>query len=445
MSRPAVARPIDGEDFAGLMRPLGPFEPAPHMAVAVSGGADSLALALLLADWSAARGGAMTALIVDHGLRPESRREARWTATALKARGLTTRILTWRGAQPQANVQATARAARYGLLGDWCRRHGVLHLAVAHHLDDQAETLLLRLGRGSGLDGLAAMAPVSVQPHYNLLRPLLSVPKACLIATLQARGQDWIEDPSNQDRQHARVRLRQLAPGLAAEGLTPERLAATAGRLGQARGALEQTLAALLARAVTLDPAGFAWLDHRMLRDNSKELALRALSRILSCLGGAAYGPRLSRLEGLYGRLMEPNFGGATLGGCRVTPRGDRILVTREAAKLPRWDVRPGETLLWDGRFEIALAKTSRRRPPAMALGGLGAVGWRRLRASGQAPEKTRIPAPARAALPCLWVAGEPCEVPHLGITAPSGGPVALEKCAFRPKNGLIGTWFTVA
>ena len=154
------------------MERLGPFEASPHIAAGVSGGADSMALAVLLHAWAGARGGRVTALTVDHGLRPEAAREARRAGRTLRSLGIGHRSLRWEGPSPTANLQAEARRIRYGLLEDWCARHGVLQLALAHHRDDQAETLLLRLGRGSGLDGLAAMSPVSARAHIRLLRPL---------------------------------------------------------------------------------------------------------------------------------------------------------------------------------------------------------------------------------------------------------------------------------
>ena len=201
------AQPLSSAEFSALMAPLGPFEPAPHVAVAVSGGADSLSLALLLRDWAAEQGGRVTALVVDHGLRPGSAAEARRVRRQLTGLGLAAKCLTWPGPAPQSNRQALARAARYRLMADWCRRQSVLHLALAHHLDDQAETLLLRLGRGSGLDGLAAMPPLRELPEVRLLRPLLPVPKARLVAGLRTAGLTWVEDPSNRDPSHARVRL----------------------------------------------------------------------------------------------------------------------------------------------------------------------------------------------------------------------------------------------
>ncbi|MAG22807.1 MAG: tRNA lysidine(34) synthetase TilS, partial [Rhodospirillaceae bacterium] len=197
---------LKGREFSALMKGLGPFEPEPCVAVAVSGGCDSMALALLAHDWAQGRGGQTVALSVDHRLRWESGAEARQAGRWLKARGLTHHILSWTGDKPRHGVQAAAREARYRLLFDWCRRHGVLHLLLAHHQEDQAETFLLRLGRGSGVDGLAGMAPLSEVPTMRLLRPLLDVPKARLVATLQSRGQEWVEDPSNRDLAYARVR-----------------------------------------------------------------------------------------------------------------------------------------------------------------------------------------------------------------------------------------------
>ncbi|MGE5146314.1 MAG: tRNA lysidine(34) synthetase TilS, partial [Candidatus Eiseniibacteriota bacterium] len=372
-------RPIVPDDFDALMARLGPFERRPALAVGVSGGADSLALVLLAAGWARRRGGIVTALTVDHGLRPEASAEARQVGRWLAARGIAHRRLAWRGPKPRHNIQALARAARYGLLTDWCRREGVLHLAIAHHQDDQAETLLLRLGRGSGLDGLAAMAPVAELAGLRLLRPLLTVPRARLVATLEAMDQDWIEDPTNDDPAHARVRLRALGPALAAEGLSAERLAATARRLGRARAALDQAVAALLARAAALDPAGYCSLDPAPLRDAPDEVALRALGRALTTVSGGAYGPRLDGLERLMAAIGNGSLGGGrTLAGCRIVPRRGRLLLCREPADIvdERW-LEPGRPVLWDGRFQVTLRRTAGRG--RVRLAKLGRDGWSEL------------------------------------------------------------------
>src|SRR5262245_11003154 len=179
------------------MARLGPFERAPHIAVAVSGGPDSLALTLLLAEWAQARGGRVDALTVDHRLRPESATEAaqvgRWLAPLP---GVTHHILPWSDPKPETGIQAAARDARYRLLAAHCRDHAILHLCVAHHRDDQHETHRLRAGHGSGPIGLAGMSAIRPLEGVRLLRPLLGVAKAELVALLEARGQSWIADPS---------------------------------------------------------------------------------------------------------------------------------------------------------------------------------------------------------------------------------------------------------
>src|ERR1700735_4216205 len=168
--------PLRDTDFARVMEHLGCFEPGPPLAVAVSGGADSLALTLLADRWARARNGRITALTVDHRLRPDSSTEAAWLGRTLEAQGIRHELLVWPGPYPSRGLQAAARAARYRLLGAWARSSGMLHLLPANHQDDQAEPLLLRLGRGSGLAGLAGMAPVVEDGHVRLLRPLLRVP-----------------------------------------------------------------------------------------------------------------------------------------------------------------------------------------------------------------------------------------------------------------------------
>ena len=236
-----VPDPVGAAEFARLIGRLGPFEPAPHLAVAVSGGRDSLALGLLAHDWTAGANGRITGLIVDHGLRRGSAGEAARTYETLGRLGIPAAVLKASG-RPRKNLQAWARAARYALMADWCRNAGVLHLLVAHHRDDQAETLLASLTRGAGLQGLAGMAAVRELPACRIVRPLLGMPRDRLTATLEARNVAWIDDPSNRDRRFRRVRLRQRladsgdGPELAARGLRG-RTGATALRSPRRRSA----------------------------------------------------------------------------------------------------------------------------------------------------------------------------------------------------------------
>lgn len=370
--RPVPQEPVTPAAFAAAMTMLGPFERAPRLAVAVSGGADSMALLLLAQEWAAARLGNVTALTVDHGLRPESATEAERVGAWAMSHRIPHRTLRWIGPKPTGDIEAAARAARYRLLEEWCAAAGVFHLVLAHHQDDQAETFLLRLARGSGLDGLAAMAAVTERPGCRLLRPLLAVPRANLVATLAARGQAWLEDPSNHNDKFARVRLRRSRAVLAREGLSAARLAATARRLARARQALELPLARLLACAAVPDPAGFIQFDPAALATASEEIGLRALGAVLMAVGGADYPPRLERLERLYREIVTGLTRGRTLGGCRIVPRRGLLWICREGAALAApVHARPGAKVNWDGRFSVALPADA---PEGLILGALGTV-----------------------------------------------------------------------
>jgi len=433
----APAPPIEAGEFAGLMRHFVPFERAPRLAVACSGGADSLALALLADQWARAQGGTITALTVDHRLRPEAAAEAAQVAAWLGARGIAHVTLVRAGARPASDVQAAARAARYRLLEAWCAAEGVLHLLTAHHREDQAETVLLRLARGSGLAGLAGVSAVSERSACRVLRPLLATPRARLLATLAAWRQDWIDDPSNLDPAFARARVRQSASVLDAEGLTAERLSATARAMARARNAIEHAVVQHLARAVWLDPAGFAWLDPARLAGVPDEVGLRGLAAVIATVAGSDYPPRLEGLERLHRDLPAALGGGRTLGGCRVLPRRGRVLVCREeAAAAPPVAARPGTITGWDGRFRLHL--------PASAPAGLmlGALGRAPLSPAG---ERT-VPAAARPTLPALRDARGPLVVPHLAWHREDTPPDAFTglTLAYRPTRGLVQGDFTV-
>ncbi len=417
--------------FATAMAALGPFAKSPHLAVAVSGGADSMALALLAHGWARRKGGRITALTVDHGLRPEAAAEARQVARWLRARGIAHKTLRWSPpAAPQSNIQMQAREARYGLMADWCRSHGVGDLMIAHHQEDQAETFLLRLARGSGLDGLAAMSPVSWRGDLRLLRPLLNLPKAALVATLRRARQDWIEDPSNRSSAYARVRLRQMMPALAEEGLTAARLAETAAHLAQARDAIAAACRALLKAAATVNDAGFARVDAAALAGAPREVALRALAHLLAVLGGQDYPPRYDRLTRLADEMFAGLKAARTLAGCRILPQmggggaQGSLLILRETRGIAAPLALGRAPVLWDGRFTIAPQPTR-----GLMVGALGEACWRALRALGVEPGD--VPHLALASLPALSDGRGLWAVPHLNwrrVTAPRRSKQALER-----------------
>jgi tRNA(Ile)-lysidine synthase len=322
---------LQTREFADLMVPFGPFESRPELAVGVSGGRDSLALALLAHDWAAARKGRVLALIVDHGLRPESRAEALTTAERLGGLGIAREILNWVGPKPAGGLQQAAREARYGLLFAACRRHAILHLMVAHHGGDQRETIAMRAARQSGPDGLAGMAALVEHREVRLLRPLLGVSRDRLTATLEGRSVGWVDDPSNADRRFERVRVRQ--DGGACPEASPE----------QATRALrDRALAAAALEVVEIDSTGEIVLDHILMSRLDEETAVALLSRVIQTVGGRQYPPRRERLERAAARLSHATTGGKsgksqdfTLSGC--------LLMLRRAAgsRRLRWIVRP--------------------------------------------------------------------------------------------------------
>ena len=390
--------------------------PPARPAVAVSGGRDSLALALLAGDWARGAGVELVAFTVDHGLRQDAAVEARQVARWLEARGVACKILRWSGEKPHTGVQAAARQARYRLLLEACDAAAADALLLGHQLEDQAETYLMRLARGAGPDGLAAMAPESARDGLRLLRPLLGVPRARLSATLEARGQPWLDDPANADPRYERVRLRALVPALGAE-----RLAAAAETAGRARAALDAAAASLVARAARLDPAGWALLDPAEFR--REPAGPRALRLLLHAIGGDAYAPAPARVEALLAELGDR---GRTLAHCRTLPWRGGVLVCREARGLPApAAVAPGRRTRWD-RFVAELGADA---PRGLEIGPLGADG-----------DAEWAPPPVRASLPSL--------------RRPDGPPVALRpggparwnvRLDFRPILSLGRIGFRVA
>lgn len=447
-----MSAPVHSLDdaFAQAMTALGPFEARPHLAAAVSGGADSLALALLAERWASARGGRVTALTLDHGLRPASAGEARQVGAWLARRDIAQRILEWPGAKPRSAIQARARAARYAILGEWCRDAGVLHLLLAHQREDQAETLLLRLAGGSGPDGLAGMSALVETPEVRLLRPLLGVSRGAIEAFLVERGQEWIEDPSNRDPRFARTRVRESLPALAARGVTAESLAAAARRFADVRVALEAATAALLARAARVHPAGFAVLSLPELRAAPGEIAARALARALAAVGGRAHPPALDKAGGLLRAVVaRPEGRGnvAALAGCVVELRlglgATELVLRRETRGLPAPE--PVTALIrrgWDSRFDLRISGARKM----FTLAPLGEEGWLEIARHAPALRDYLIPSPVRAVLPALSDADGVARVPLLGYVRPGTEAwLMAAEAVFRPRRPLASPGFFVA
>lgn len=365
--------------FAALLR--GP------LALAVSGGADSVALMHLLAEWLREPGTAerqgmgevpLRVLTVDHRLRAESADEAAWVAREAGKLALPHDTLVWSGPKPASGLQAAAREARYRLMNGLLDAEALAGsgrpkraLVTAHHADDQAETFLMRLARGSGLDGLSGIrerdcialeAAPGVQPtRCALLRPLLQVPKARLVAALEARGITWRDDPSNRSDDFERVRVRQALAVLDGLGIGAEQIARSARRLARARSAALSAMDEVLRDVVRWHGGLYGEIAPRLFGAYPEEYRVRTLAVLLGAYGGSAAPARLSQIEALVEQLSAGTGGrvATTLGGCRVEREGDGpVRVWRELGRsgLPVLDLEPGTERVWDGRFAVSAA-----------------------------------------------------------------------------------------
>ncbi len=342
--------------------------PAGTLGVAVSGGGDSVALLLLARVWAAGSGREIAAVTVDHGLRAGSAGEAADVAALCARIDVSHDVLNWRGWDGRGNLQDHARRARRGLIADWAQRRGIGAVALGHTLDDQAETVVMRLARGSGVDGLAAMAVASRAAGVVWLRPLLGLRRADLRAWLAAEGVGWAEDPSNEDPGFSRVRVRRALGVLANVGLSAERLAETAGRMGRARAALDSAAADLARACVVEGEAGDVALDPAPMRAAPEEIRLRVLASVLMRVSGAIYRPRLVRLEALLAAIEAGRIGhGQTLHGCVLRRSGAGIAVRREPSAAAG---RVPAGRRWDGRWELIGPA-----PEGAEIGGLGVAG----------------------------------------------------------------------
>jgi len=400
--------------FAAAMMPFR-LPVAARVAVAVSGGADSMALVRLLADWAARHNVFVQGLTVDHRLREAAAAEAAQVGAWLARHDIPHETLVWDDG-PHArtlsrSAQAAAREARYGLMTEWCLAHDCSHLFVAHHADDQVETFLLRLSRGSGVDGLAAMAPAVMRGGVTIARPLIAFAKDHLTAACRALEQPWIEDPSNQNPASTRVRFRQAQALLEREGLTRDRLLATVGHLQRARAALEHAVAALLSRG-TWDAFGTARLPVPDLLAAPEEIALRSLARVLTAAGGQEYGPRFESLERLYARLTAGPWRDATLHGCLIGREGDLLVVRREPVQITDEKTLTGtSSIVWDGRFKISLVVE--RSAGIFTLSRLASVGDRSQLCEAARAMLAEIPARVQSGLPALYDASGLAALPH--------------------------------
>lgn len=363
-------------DFAAL---LGRGVP---VGLAVSGGGDSLALLLAVLDL----GGQVTVASVNHGLRPEAADECALVARICADHGVPHRVLHWTGWDGIGNLQDQARRARYRLLADWARAVGVADVALGHTADDQAETVIMALARGAGVDGLAGMAATTIKHDIRFHRPLLDASRADLRRYLRAAGQVWCDDPGNGDTAYERIRIRQAAAALAGLGLTPQALGQVARRMADAAEALgrqqDASAASMLAQQgdmlITCDLAGL-----------SAEQARRLVLAGMGWVNRALTPPRRDEQTRLVHQLRAHRP--ATLGGCRFSFDGPVLRIGREWAAVR--DHITATNALWDRRWRLSGPHEAALHVAALGAGIDACPDWR----------LTGLPYATLQATPAVW------------------------------------------
>ncbi len=370
-------RALISTHFGSDTRPLG---------IAVSGGSDSLALLHLMGDWS---GAPLRCVTVDHRLRAESMDEAAHVADICAGLGLPHDTLVWDSWDGQGNLPAVARRARYALMAEWAQAHGLAGIALGHTADDAAETLLMRLARRAGVDGLAAMQSRRAEGAVTLHRPLLQASRADLRRYLVARDIPWIDDPSNTDGRYRRTQARRALEALAPVGVTAGALADVAEHLAEARDTLRY-YAAQEARALTHFQHGDLLLDTAPFAALRADIARRILSAGLNWITGAGYGARGPDLTRL---LLRLNAGqGSTLAGCRITHEAGRIRLAREFAAVQDCTAELGAP--WDNRWQLTGPEVAGAHVAPLGPKGRAACpDWR----------DAGLPAHSIEASPALW------------------------------------------
>jgi len=303
------ADPLTADEATALFKPG--LKDAKGIVVAVSGGPDSIALLALLARWKDRP--RLIAATIDHRLRPESASEAALVAGFAASLGVSHVVCPWEGVKPASGLQEAAREARYAMLAQVARKRGCDSMVTAHHAEDQAETILMRLIAGSGIAGLAGMQPVTVREGLSHVRPFLAVSKARLVATCKALGVPFVSDPSNRDDRFTRARLRGLLPLLAGEGLTMGRLVALGRRAARVEEALAAMTREVMSNADVIHEGDDILADWLAIDAAPEDIRVRALAELFRQAGAPAFTPRLEQIEVLARALHDAAANGARL------------------------------------------------------------------------------------------------------------------------------------
>ena len=314
------------------------------LCIGVSGGSDSLALALMANEQLSPLGYKIIAITVNHGLRPSAQEEADYVAKIMQQHNIEHHILHWLGQKPKTGIEEAARNARYELIGNWCKENNVKFLLTAHHLHDQAETFFMRLERGSGLDGLCGMKETFKRKNFTILRPLLNTNPQVMKDYLNAKNIKWIEDESNFCAELLRVKIRQFLPTFEKEtGISALKIAQTMNRLQSTQKYLDNKISEILNTVFKNYNQKAYWCEAKSFIKFEQEIKFRILKKILKDVGQKDYAPQADKIFNLIEKINLTDFKAATLGNCHISVFADNFWILPEKPNNPAYSAKKWE------------------------------------------------------------------------------------------------------
>lgn len=371
-----------------------------RLGVAVSGGGDSMALLHLMSRVAPQVGWSLRAVTVDHRLRAEAAEEAAFVGKVCSGLGIPHDIVVWEHGAISGNLMEAARLARYRLMSDWAKGHGIADVALAHTADDDAETFLIGLSRAAGLEGLSGMRRSFVEADVIFRRPLLLQQREELRAYLSRHGLTWIEDPTNDNDRFTRTKARRALKALKPLGITVDRLSTVIHNLRMAQGVVEVAVRTAAEEVIT-ETAGALVFDRRAFMHLGPEIDRLLVQGMLGWMTGKPHAPRADHLRNLHSALF--NLKDATLSGCRFLHRHGKVFIVREPRAV-RGAVPVGQ--LWDGRWLV--------EGPEGEVRALGAEGLRQVRDW----RKLGLPREVLLVTPGVWQGERLLSAPAVGLSA---------------------------
>jgi len=343
-------------------------------AIAVSGGTDSLSLSILAKLYSLENKNKFIALIVDHGLRKESAKEAKETLKNLLKNNINAKILTYSGQKFSSNIQKRARDLRYDLMQNFCKKNNIKYLILAHHQEDLIENFYIRLVRGSGIKGLTSLEELTqALSNFYIVRPLLNFSKLDLIYITKKIYRSWIEDPSNVNDKFLRVRIRKFQNKLKKEGFNTSRIIKTINNLNYAKKSLDFYILKSEKKYLNFFKEGYASLNYSIFNNEAQEIIFRVFIKALHYVSGEYYPPRSENLTKLIKNISLKQFKSATLGGCLVEKNKNIINFFREERNMSIVLLnKQNLKKIWDDRFVVVNKSSIKSRILVKKLGKEG-------------------------------------------------------------------------